>query len=233
MPTAAVGAASSTGVKKCILKSMLEQTIQAAFPFLLEPELRGQIASQGREMWLTPGEELMKPGQYIKAIPLVIEGRIRIGREDGEGGEMFLYFLGPGQTCAMSLSCCSADQKSSVRAVVEENSHIISIPIRYLDEWMLQFPSWKNFVLQTYHFRFQEIMRAFDAVAFLRMDERLLQYLGERRQVAGSAVLNLSHQDIAQELNTSREVISRLLKRMEHDGLLRLGRNRIELLEAV
>lgn len=125
-----------------------------------------------------------------------------------------------------------ADQQSSIRAVVEESSRLLAIPIRYLDEWMLQFPSWKNFIMRTYSQRFDELLRSFDAVAFLRMDERLIHYLAGRRKAEGSDTLRISHQDIATELHTSREVISRLLKKLEHDGRVRLGRNRIELVGA-
>jgi CRP/FNR family transcriptional regulator len=122
-----------------------------------------------------------------------------------------------------------ADQKSSVLAMVEEQTELLMIPIAFLEQWMMQFPSWKAFIMQTYAMRFNELLKAFDAVAFLRMDERLIQYLAGRRKAEGTDVLQLSHQDIAHELHTSREVISRLLKRLEHDGQLKLGRNRIEL----
>lgn len=188
-----------------------------------------QILEQGREMNLNPGEELMRPGTYIKAIPLLMEGRIRISRQDGEGGELLLYFLSGSQTCAMSLSCCMADQKSSVLAIAEEQTQLLMIPVAYLDQWMTQFPSWKAFIMQTYAMRFNELLKAFDAVAFLRMDERLVQYLAGRRKAEGTHILHLSHQDIAHELHTSREVVSRLLKRLENDGQLKLGRNKIEL----
>ncbi len=214
------------------MAELLTDEISARFPMFLEEELIGRIAEVGRPMALEPGDELMHPGQYIKFVPLLLEGRIRISREDGEGGEVLLYFLSAGQTCATSLSCCMADQQSSIRAVVEESSRLLAIPIRYLDEWMLQFPSWKNFIMRTYSTRFDELLRSFDAVAFLRMDERLIHYLAGRRKVEGSDTLRISHQDIATELHTSREVISRLLKKLEHDGRVHLGRNRIELVGA-
>lgn len=208
---------------------MTKESLAHAFPIFQEPALLDQIWEKGREMNLSPGDELMRPGSYIKAIPLLVEGRIRISRQDGEGGEVLLYFLSGSQTCAMSLSCCMADQKSSVLAIVEEQTQLLMIPVAYLDQWMTQFPSWKAFIMQTYAMRFNELLKAFDAVAFLRMDERLIQYLAGRRKAEGTHILQLSHQDIAQELHTSREVISRLLKRLEHDGQLKLGRNRIEL----
>jgi len=208
---------------------MTRETLTHAFPFFQEPDLLNQILEQGREMNLNPGEELMRPGTYIKAIPLLMEGRIRISRQDGEGGELLLYFLSGSQTCAMSLSCCMADQKSSVLAIAEEQTQLLMIPVAYLDQWMTQFPSWKAFIMQTYAMRFNELLKAFDAVAFLRMDERLVQYLAGRRKAEGTHILHLSHQDIAHELHTSREVVSRLLKRLENDGQLKLGRNKIEL----
>lgn len=217
----------------------LQDEISARFPMFLEEALIDRIAETARPMTLQPGDELMHPGQYIKFIPLLLEGRIRITREDGEGGELLLYFLSSGQTCATSLSCCMADTQSSIRAVVEEEARLLAIPIRYLDEWMLEFPSWKNFIMRTYSTKFDELLSAFDAVAFLRMDERLIHYLAERRRAEGlktaaspsANTLRISHQDIATELHTSREVISRLLKKLELDGKVQLGRNRIELLD--
>ncbi len=203
--------------------------LQQHFPFLQEPALQEAILANGREMSLKAGEEMMKPGQYIKAIPLVLEGRIRISRLDGEGGEVLLYFLSAGQTCAMSLSCCMADQKSAVMATVEEDAHFIAVPVGLMDPWISQFSSWRAFIMQTYGQRFNELLQAFDAVAFLKLDERILKHLEDRRRVGGSDVLIISHQEIAQELHSSREVVSRLLKRMERDGFLKLGRNRIEL----
>ncbi len=208
---------------------MTEQEIQRNFPTFHDQELLDQIMQVGRETYLNAGEELMKQGQYIKSIPLVMEGRIRISRQDGEGGEVFLYFLSEGQTCAMSLSCCMADKKSSIMAVAEEPCRMITIPVQYMDDWMLRFPTWKNFIMQTYGERFNELLEAFDAVAFLRMDERLMKYLLDRQKAESSDVLHISHHEIAQELHTSREVISRLLKRLENDGIVQLGRNRIEL----
>ena len=150
-------------------------------------------------------------------------------REDEGGNELMLYYLRGGETCAMSLTCCMAYKRSEIRAVAQEAVKMITIPVEYMDEWM-KFRDWRSFVMNTYRLRFEELLEALDSIAFLKMDERLLKYLNEKSNTIGSKQVQMSHQEIAVDLNSSREVISRILKQMERKGEVKLGRNKIQLL---
>ena len=199
-------------------------------PFYFEDELREEIAGVARLMNADAGELVMDIGQAVQHIPIVLRGSIKIIREDREGNEIFLYYLEPGQACATSITCCLSGQKSTIRAMAEEPTQYLAVPVDRSDEWMLRFRGWKNFVMNTYADRFDELLKTIDQLAFKKMDERLVKYLRDKALVRESNALISSHQDIAYDLNTSREVVSRLLKQLERMGSIRLGRNRIELL---
>lgn len=184
-----------------------------------------KIASEGSLIKVRAGETIMEPGQFIKSVPIVIDGAIKVLRVDTEGKELFLYYLYPGQTCALSLTCCDVAKPSEIKAVAEEDTTIIAIPVRLHEKWSEEFRQWKDFVTQTYQSRFQEMLKALDAVAFLKMDQRLALYIQAKREKAGSNELHITHQEIANELGTSREVISRLLKQLEKKKWIELGRN--------
>ncbi|MEL6852628.1 MAG: Crp/Fnr family transcriptional regulator, partial [Bacteroidota bacterium] len=136
-----------------------------------------------------------------------------------------------GDTCSMSFTCCMMDKQSIIRTETIEDSTLIGIPTRYMDDWMSRYTSWKNFVMQAYNTRMLELVRTIDKIAFHNMDDRLRDYLRQRTQLAHSPVLNITHQDIASDLHASREAVSRLLKKMEQKGFLRLSRNQVEWLE--
>lgn len=169
--------------------------------------------------------------QPINQIPLVIKGSIKILREDEEGNEIFLYYLEPGHACATSITCCMSGQRSTIRAIAEDDTEYLAIPVQYSDEWMLKYKTWKNFVMNTYAERFEELLKAIDQLAFKKMDERLSKYLHDKADLHESCEIHISHQEIAYDLNTSREVISRLLKQLERIGSIKLGRNRIIILD--
>jgi CRP/FNR family transcriptional regulator len=196
-----------------------------------EKALIEELLETGKLMEVKAGETIIDNGQYIKFIPILISGNIKIIRQDDVEGEILLYYVGSNETCAMSLTCCMAHQKSRIRAVAEDDTKMITIPIAKTEEWMVKYPSWKNFVMQTYSARFDELLKTIDSIAFHKVDERLVKYLRDKSQVNGSNTLNVSHQQIAEELNSSREVISRLLKQLEHNGAISLGRNKIEILK--
>jgi CRP/FNR family transcriptional regulator len=177
------------------------------------------------------GDIIMRTGQYIKNTVLVISGKIKVYREDENGGEFFMYYLQPGQACAISMICATKNEKSQIMAKVVEDVELIMIPLPLMDKWMMQHRSWYEFVIDTYRSRFEEVLEVIDSIAFRAMDERLEFYLKRHADVCGCKELKLSHQEIASELNTSREVISRLLKKMEQRGIVSLHRNNIELLK--
>ncbi|QTN39222.1 Crp/Fnr family transcriptional regulator [Cryomorphaceae bacterium] len=208
----------------------MSNEIEEIFPTLNDEELREQLRNECTVRQIPAGTTLMEMGQYVKAIPLITSGRVKVFREDDDGHELFLYYLEPGEGCAMSFACTLHDQTSQVKAVAMEDTEFISVPVTLMPEWMSRFKSWYRFVIETYQDRFEELLKTLDSIAFHRMDERLIQYLQKNAKVLETKVLKLSHQEVAYELNTSREVISRLLKKMEKDGMVLLGRNRIELL---
>lgn len=174
------------------------------------------------------GEVIMRKGQYIRSTVLVLEGRVKIYRENEEGGEFLMYYLQPGEACAVSMICAVQSEASEVMARAEEDTELLMLPIQLMDELMNKYKSWYQFVIRTYRSRFDELLTVIDNIAFRNMDERLEFYLQRHMQATGKNQIELSHQQIAEDLNSSREVISRLLKKMEQRGLVSLHRNMIE-----
>ncbi len=203
--------------------------VRKHFPSIAEPELQEEIATVGKVMHFKAGRTILDVGAYVRHVPLVVEGSVKVVREDEEGNELYLYYLQAGDACSMSFTCCMMNKQSHIRTVAEEDTTLIAIPIRQVDEWMTRYQSWKNFVMTTYDERMVELVRTIDSIAFRRMDERLLDYLHEKAAVTGNPVIEATHQQIAYDLHASREAISRLLKQMEKQGMVKLGRNKIEL----
>lgn len=211
------------------MKQTIEDILSNNFPTILDTDLVEGIKAHASYREVAEGDLLMDIGSKIETIPMIISGSVKVMREDEEGHELLLYYLGKGETCAMSLTCCMAFKRSEIRAVAQEDLTMLAIPVEYMDEWM-KFRDWRSFVMNTYRMRFEELLEALDSIAFLKMDERLLKYLNEKSQSLNSREIHISHQDIAVDLNSSREVISRILKQMEIKQLVKLGRNNIELL---
>jgi CRP/FNR family transcriptional regulator len=189
------------------------------------------INSNAIDQSFVTGEVIMRTGQYIKNTVLVLSGSIKIYREDDDGGEFFMYYLQPGQACAISMICATKNEQSQIMAKVVEDVELVMVPLLLMDKWMMQHRSWYEFVIDTYRSRFEEVLEVVNSIAFRAMDERLEFYLKRHREACGCLDLKLSHQEIATELNTSREVISRLLKKLEQSGALKLHRNHIEFLK--
>jgi len=206
----------------------VEEILQKYFPSILDTELVEAIKAHASVREIEEGDLLMDIGSIIRTIPMIVSGSIKVMREDADGNELLLYYLQAGETCAMSLTCCMAFKRSEIRAIAQEDVLMLTIPVDYMEEWM-KYRDWRSFVMNTYRLRFEELLEALDSIAFLKMDERLWKYLQEKAQTLDTTEINISHQDIAYDLNSSREVISRLLKQMERKGMLNLGRNKIEL----
>ncbi|MCP9236681.1 Crp/Fnr family transcriptional regulator [Lewinella sp. JB7] len=201
--------------------------VQQYFPQFSEPELQHAIADEGNLYRFAEGDMMMDYGGYIRMLPLIISGTIKISRLADDGSELFLYYLTRGESCTMTFSCCMSDKRSEIRAVAEEETTILALPTRKLDEWLMRFKSWKNFVMQSYDRRMGELITTIDQVTFHQLDQRLLDYLGRRAAVAEDRTIRTTHQTIADDLNVSREAVSRLLKAFERRGTIRLGRNSI------
>ncbi len=205
------------------------EDIKALFP-QFEPELLNEIIANGVIKNIPSGEILMRTGQFIKSTMLILEGNVKVFRENEDGGEFLMYFLQPGEACAISIICAAKTEASRIMAKTTEETTVLMIPLQLLDRWMLDYKSWYHFVLSTYRNRFDELLVLIDQVAFRNMDERLLSYLERHSKVHNSPIISLSHQQIADELNSSREVVSRLLKKMEQRHMVILHRNAVELI---
>jgi CRP/FNR family transcriptional regulator len=194
----------------------------------LEKPLLEEILKFGILKTFQPNDILIREGQFITSFPLVLNGLIRVTRNNDDGNELLLYYLKPNEVCAMSLTCCMTNLTSNIKGVAEEETRVIMLPVDLLDNWMCKYPSWKQFVMQTFQNRFRELIETIDSIAFLKLDERLIRYLTDRFKQTGTAKIHETHQDLALRLNTSREVISRLLKKLENDGKIKLSRNFID-----
>lgn len=192
-------------------------------------ELTNEIKREAKHKVIAKDNILMQPGMEIMYVPIVLKGSLRILREDEEGQEVFLYHLYPGQTCAMSLTCCQAGRKSMIKAVAEIDSELLLIPVKLTEDWF-KYPEWKAYVSSNYSNRFAELMQVIDLIAFSNMDKQLQHYLEERCKALNTRFLEVTHQQIADELHAHREAISRLLRVMEQKKLVKLGRNQIEVL---
>jgi CRP/FNR family transcriptional regulator, anaerobic regulatory protein len=195
-----------------------------------EPGLMSELAEKGHFTRMEEGGTLMTPGSYIRSIPIILSGTIKILRTDEDGREILMYYLGSGESCAMSLTCCLNARRSEIRAVAEETTEMVLLPVQSVEEWIVKYPTWRAFVFETYQRRFDDLLKTIDGVAFQKMDERLWYYLQRKAALVTSATVETTHEEIALELGTSREVVSRLLKQLEKIGRIRLGRNRVELL---
>jgi CRP/FNR family transcriptional regulator len=204
------------------------QEIKNLFPEF-EPGLMQSIEEEGTIKEIPAGTIMMRTGQFIRSTVLVLDGLIKVFRTDDDGNEFFMYHLGPGQACALSMTCAIGQQKSQISAKASKDTVVLQIPIEKMDEWMGEYKSWYQFVVQTYRLRFDELLQTFDSIAFRHMDERIEFYLKRHRDSLGTHIIPITHQEIAQELNSSREVISRLLKKLAERGKIKLNRYHIEI----
>ena len=200
--------------------------LKQVFPNL-EKDLYEEMAIHATIKEVKAGDILLRVGQSIRPTLLILDGIVKLYREDDAGKEFFIYHLGPGQACSLSLVCATRQETSEVLAKALTDATILSIPLHYMDQWMNRYKSWYQFVITSYRDRFEELLKTIDAIAFSNMDQRLENYLEKQVENLGN-ILKMTHQDIANDLNSSREVISRLLKKMEAKGWLIIHRNSIE-----
>ena len=206
--------------------------IKEKLSHILEKNLIEEIIKYGEIMSFKEGEVIMDYGKKIKFMPLILSGTIRVMRKDEEDREILLYYLSSNESCAMAYACCMEAKKSEVKAIAEDNVELITIPHEKLDEWLVKYPSWKNYIFNSFTQRFNELLKSVESIAFKKLDERLVKYLKNKTKVSGKSVIQLSHNQIAEEMGTSRVVISRLLKQLENDKKLILYRNEIKLLSS-
>jgi CRP/FNR family transcriptional regulator len=202
----------------------------SVFDLAFEPALLQEIKEFGELKYFKDGDVIMDYGNYINMMPIVSKGTIKVLRMDEGGKEILLYYLSSTESCSMAYSCCLEAKKSEVRAIAEGDVELLAIPHAKLDEWLCRYPSWKNYIMRSFNIRFLELLKSIESIAFHKLDDRLIAYLKEKQRMSGSSVIKSSHYQIADELATSRVVISRLLKHLENDGKLILYRSEIKLL---
>jgi len=210
---------------------MIKEKLEEYYNVVFEEELLDEIAEVGTYQRVKENDLLLDIGDQFHQIPLMLTGAIKISRETKAGEEIVLYFLERGDTCTITFGSGLQSSKSKVRGVAEKDSEIIFIPVEKLEEWMVKYPSWRSFVIDSYNIRLNEMLEAIDTLAFMKMDQRLFKYLTDKVQIMRSTTLNTTHQEIAVDLNTSRVVISRLLKQLENEGKIKLYRNKIEVVD--
>ncbi len=196
-----------------------------------EPALVTEMYQFGVITNYKEGDVIMDYGKYIRMMPMVLQGTIKVYRMDEDGNEILLYYLSSTESCSMAYSCCVEAKKSEVKAIAEDDVELLAIPHIKLDEWLCKYPSWKNYIMRSFNIRFLELLKSIESIAFHKLDERLIAYLKEKQRLTGSSVIKASHYLIADELATSRVVISRLLKQLENDKKIILYRNEIKLMK--
>ena len=205
--------------------------VRSRFDGIFEAKLLEEIIEHGHHMKVPSGALLMDVGQQMDAVPLLLDGAIKIMRLDSEGDEMLLYFLESGDSCALSMGTYMGASKSSIRAVTERDTSLVMVPVGVGQRWMKTFTSWSAFVMESYQTRLEEMLDAIDALAFMDLPTRLRRYLSDKVKIQGNMTLQTTHQEIANDLHTSRVVVSRLLKSLEKEGVLSLHRNAVEMKE--
>ena len=207
------------------MKQLLTQIYSSVF----EEKLIEELASVSTLHQFEPGDIIIDFGRTIKQMPLLVNGAIKILREDFEEGELLLYFIEKGDTCAITLTTCINQSKSEIRATAETNGQIVMIPLEKMQEWLGKYNSWRTFIFNSYNNRLKEMLSAIDTLAFMNMEERLLHYLIDKAKINNSREINSTHQEIAYDLHSSRVVISRMLKVLENKGSLQLHHGSITL----
>ncbi|MGD8426709.1 MAG: Crp/Fnr family transcriptional regulator [Balneolaceae bacterium] len=206
------------------------KTLDNINEFRSSPEMRDKLSKLGFTKTFPEGAVILNENAYINTIPIVLKGSVKVMQSDDDYREMLLYYLQPGETCIMSFLGGMHHDTSKVKAVAEGKTEILFIPIDKIGALIKDYPEWLDYIFRLYHKRFEELLEVTNAVAFKKMDERLLQLIQKKCDVADSNTLTITHEQLANELGTARVVVSRLLKQMENEGLVKLGRNKIILL---
>lgn len=205
--------------------------LKESYGHLFEDALINEIAQVGTYKEVLEGDKLIDFDDYIKTMPLLLHGAIKIMREDYDGGELLLYYLEKGDICSISMTCCMGNKKSEIKAVAEVNSIMIMLPVNKLEGWAGKYRSWRRFLFNSYNNRINELFTTIDSIAFNKMDERLINYLKEKARINEKDIVQNTHQEIAYDLHTSRVVISRLLKKLEQLGKIKLHRNHLKIIK--
>lgn len=208
-------------------KELLRAKLNDYYAEIFEKELIDEIVELGIYRVLGSGETLIDIGDNMTHVPLILRGAVKIIREDKNGEDIALYFLEKGDTCAISFVNCINKSKSMFRGITEKETEGIFVPVDKIDDWLIKYKTWRRFIIDSYHMRLIEMVEAIDSLAFMKLDDRIYKYLVDKVKIMQNNTLVITHQEIADDINTSRVVVSRLLKVLENEGKLIIRRNRI------
>lgn len=208
-------------------KSFIREKLLDYYSDIFEQELLDEIVECGHFQTIKSNELLLDIGDKMTHVPLILKGAVKIIREDNKGDEIALYFLEKGDTCAISFINCINRSRSMFRGITEKDTEGIFIPVDKVDEWLQKYATWRHFIIDSYHMRLIEMVESIDSLAFMKLDDRLHKYLTDKMKIMNDKVLKITHQEIADDINTSRVVVSRLLKVLENEGKIKIRRNRI------
>ena len=208
-------------------KEVLKNKLKDYYSLIFEEVLVNEIINVGMHRTIKPNELLIDIGDKMSHVPLILNGAVKIIREDKNGEEIALYFLEKGDTCAISFINCINRTKSMFRGITEKETEGIFVPVEKIDEWLIKYKSWRHFIIDSYHMRLIEMVESIDSLAFMKLDDRLHKYLTDKVKIMKDNTLIITHQEIADDINTSRVVVSRLLKVLENEGKIKIRRNRI------
>ena len=206
------------------------EEIKKKLSHIFEKDLVDEILNSSEVMTIKEGEVIMDYGKKVLFLPLVLSGTVRVMKRDEEDREILLYYLSDNESCTMAYACCMEAKKSEIKAIAEDDVKLLKIPHAKLDEWLLKYSSWKSYIFNSFSHRFNELLKSLESIAFHKLDQRLVKYLKNKTKVSGKSSVQLSHNQIAEEMGTSRVVISRLLKQLENENKVVLYRNEIKLL---
>lgn len=201
------------------------------YNFMFSRQLLEEIGDIADFVELKEGEEVIDYGQKADFLPLILTGALKVMRENSQGNEMLLYFLEKGDTCVSMLNCCMRKQKSEVRIISETDTVLALVPTETMERWFVEYKEWRTFLMQAYYERVNELISVIDGMAFQQLDERIFNYLKDKAMVLGTTQLHITHQEIASDLNSSRVVISRLLKKLELQGKIKIRRHQVEIID--
>lgn len=211
---------------------MIKDINTAKLESILDKELIQELFQYGEVKHFQAGDVIMDYGKYVRMMPLILSGTVKVFRKDDNDKEILLYYLSDNESCSMAYSCCISAKKSEVKAVAEDDGKLLAIPFVKLTDWLCKYESWRSYIFNSFNERFMELLASIDIIAFGNMDLRVKQYLNEKHLRSGSTVIKVSHYKIADELATTRVVISRILKQFENEKKVILYRNEIKLLKA-
>lgn len=206
------------------------EELEQVTDFMGSPELVFELQKNSIRKEYKAGSVILSENSHIRSIPIVARGTLKVIRTEEDGREILLYYIKAGESCIMSFLGGIHNETSKVKAEVEDDAEILFLPMEKVTLFMKEYPQWVDYIFRLYHKRFEELLDIINAISFKKVDERLLILLQKKKEITGSNVLHITHEQLANELGTARVVVSRLLKQLEENGVLQLARNKITLM---